>query len=71
MAPLGCLLNGRVDLGKPPVEVGNGVGLDTDLRLEVRGLKAGSSRPAVADMGGDKLCIDARRVDDGEAGDPP
>jgi hypothetical protein len=44
---------------------------DVDPRLEIRSLvlEAGSSCPALADMGGHKLCIDARSIDDSEPED--
>src|SRR5260221_9673137 len=63
-ALLGCLLNGRVDLGKPPVEVGNGVSLDVDLGSQRRVLRLDRPRrrPAIANMGGNKLCIDTRGI---------
>ena len=58
-------------VGTAPESIGDLVGLDVDSRIEIRGslLEAGSSRPAIADMGGDKLGINASGIDDGEPKD--
>ena len=66
--PLCRLLDRGVDLTKAPVEIGDLVGLDVDLRLDVRRLRleTGSSRTALPDMGGNELGIDTRRIDEGE-----
>src|SRR5258706_15874099 len=70
-ALLGRLLNGRVDLSKPPVEIRDGMGLDIDPGGErcVLCLDGRCSCTTVAHMSGDQLSVDARRVDDGKAGD--
>ena len=63
-AALGGFLDRRVDLVEASVEIGDLVGLDVDLRVDVRIslLEAGSSCPTFPDMGGDQLREHSGRV---------
>ena len=60
-----------IDLAKPPVEVGDRVGLDIDPSCERRvlGLDGRRRRATLPRMGGNELRVNARGIDDGQAGD--
>ena len=68
-AALGGLLDGGVDLVEPPVEVGDGVGLDVDPGCKGRVLRLDRrcSRTTLAHVSRDELGVNAGRIDDGKA----